>query len=267
MNNVLFDGTLLEKESFNLKYRTSFVTNSSSSSYICEICNEIFDGYDLTMQEVGLVCCENGHVMCAEHVKRLDSYEEYFSFSNYVNIFDDYEVCKKILKKGKEFFDSRKIDADKLGFPITTFLYQLDNPTKDALFKNTIKYHTAFMFLILRRGNFNTWENPSIEKSLQEYSIVSTNILSIDVDEDKPFQKLLSDFDFEDVDGIIPEECCPICNLSHISSNTMEKLLLNKLHITREDFAKVIRETYENLNEIREDLSTTAEGDNLKINK
>lgn len=30
-----------------MKYRKSFVTNSSSSSFICEVCGEVESGYDM----------------------------------------------------------------------------------------------------------------------------------------------------------------------------------------------------------------------------
>lgn len=51
-----------------MKIRTDFVTNSSSSSFICEICKYETSGYDMSLSEAGMVCCENGHIFCEEHL-------------------------------------------------------------------------------------------------------------------------------------------------------------------------------------------------------
>ena len=51
-----------------MKIRLKFVSNSSSSSFICEVCGNVESGYDLSYEDVGYVCCEHGHVMCKEHI-------------------------------------------------------------------------------------------------------------------------------------------------------------------------------------------------------
>lgn len=50
-----------------MKYRKDFVTNSSSSSYICEICGNCESGYDVGLSEFGMSECVNGHIFCDEH--------------------------------------------------------------------------------------------------------------------------------------------------------------------------------------------------------
>ena len=44
-----------------MKIRTSFVSNSSSSSFMCLVTGEIFSGMDADPQSFGIVECENGH--------------------------------------------------------------------------------------------------------------------------------------------------------------------------------------------------------------
>ena len=47
-----------------MKFRKDFVTNSSSSSYICEICGEVASGWDMGLSEAEMMKCKNGHVFC-----------------------------------------------------------------------------------------------------------------------------------------------------------------------------------------------------------
>ena len=49
-----------------LKYRKSFVTNSSSSSYICDICGRVESGWDIGLDEADMFECVNGHVFCCD---------------------------------------------------------------------------------------------------------------------------------------------------------------------------------------------------------
>ena len=48
------------------KFRKSFVTNSSSSSFICEICGRVESGWDMGLSEAEMMECENGHTFCVD---------------------------------------------------------------------------------------------------------------------------------------------------------------------------------------------------------
>lgn len=50
-----------------MKIRTGFVSNSSSSSFICSVCGEIQSGWDLSLDDAEMFCCENGHYVCNDH--------------------------------------------------------------------------------------------------------------------------------------------------------------------------------------------------------
>ena len=59
-----------------MKYRSDFVTNSSSSSYVCEICKREGSGFDLGLSDLGFVECVNGHIFCEEHLINKETNED-----------------------------------------------------------------------------------------------------------------------------------------------------------------------------------------------
>jgi len=44
-----------------MKIRKGFVSNSSSSSFICDVSGNVACGYDMSMEEAEMYECENGH--------------------------------------------------------------------------------------------------------------------------------------------------------------------------------------------------------------
>ena len=49
-----------------MKFRKDFVTNSSSSSYVCEICGRTESGWDISLSECEMLECVNGHIFCCD---------------------------------------------------------------------------------------------------------------------------------------------------------------------------------------------------------
>ena len=47
--------------------RRGFVANSSSSSFVCDICGEAEGDYD-SLYDADMVSCENSHTFCASHL-------------------------------------------------------------------------------------------------------------------------------------------------------------------------------------------------------
>ena len=44
-----------------MKKRKGFVSNSSSSSFVCDLTGEVVEGYDCSLSESEMVSCVNGH--------------------------------------------------------------------------------------------------------------------------------------------------------------------------------------------------------------
>ena len=57
-----------------MKIRTGFVSNSSSSSFICEICNRTEIGWDgNSLSDFDMVRCVNEHTFCTSHMINIDT--------------------------------------------------------------------------------------------------------------------------------------------------------------------------------------------------
>ena len=78
-----------------MKIRNGFVSNSSTSSFICDFCGAIVSERDLSMQDAGMMACENGHVFCEEESNfNFDFSEEFLKeLMDYIknkNYYDDF---------------------------------------------------------------------------------------------------------------------------------------------------------------------------------
>ena len=63
-----------------MKIRKGFVSNSSSSSYTCEVCGETVSGMEMCHGSddwggTGMFDCEKGHTVCKKHAVGLDDLE------------------------------------------------------------------------------------------------------------------------------------------------------------------------------------------------
>lgn len=47
-----------------MKIRNGFVSNSSSSSFVCDVCGRDASGWDLGLEEAYMCQCVNGHTFC-----------------------------------------------------------------------------------------------------------------------------------------------------------------------------------------------------------
>ena len=62
-----------------MKIRRGFVSNSSSSSYICDISGEEVSGWDMSLDEAEMYQCEMGHTFCEEYALHKDELDRKFA--------------------------------------------------------------------------------------------------------------------------------------------------------------------------------------------
>ena len=51
-----------------MKIRHGFVSNSSSSSFVCEVCGAECSGMDMCLSDAEMYRCENDHTFCDNHM-------------------------------------------------------------------------------------------------------------------------------------------------------------------------------------------------------
>ena len=62
-----------------MKIRKGFISNSSSTSFVCDVCGEDVSGMDMGLEDAGMYQCENDHTFCREHVLDEEALEKRLS--------------------------------------------------------------------------------------------------------------------------------------------------------------------------------------------
>jgi hypothetical protein len=58
-----------------MKIRNGFVSNSSSTSFTCDVCGYECGGWDYSLDDANMYECENGHTFCRDEVINKDDPE------------------------------------------------------------------------------------------------------------------------------------------------------------------------------------------------
>lgn len=97
-----------------MKIRNGFVSNSSSSSFICDVCGTVESGYDASMSEMGMINCENGHTLHEGCVKNL-TIDYKLLISDFIKEREKYkneEYFKGVIEKFNEILKHEEITED-----------------------------------------------------------------------------------------------------------------------------------------------------------
>jgi AraC-like DNA-binding protein len=94
-----------------MKFRKDFVTNSSSSSFVCEICGRTESGWDMGVREAEMYECVNGHTFCMEEALPLG--EDFFKYIDELFKANEEYLDEKEMKRLKHEYEGCKLDADE----------------------------------------------------------------------------------------------------------------------------------------------------------
>ena len=96
-----------------MKFRTDYVTNSSSSSFVCEICGHVESGWDISLQEAEMMECVNGHIFCCDEALERPSKEELIKRM----LEDEYNLITRD--------EMEQMDDDEVFETCTEYLYEV----------------------------------------------------------------------------------------------------------------------------------------------
>lgn len=108
-----------------MKIRNGFVSNSSSSSFVCNICGEVETGYDCSLDELEMAECEHGHVFHKSHANK-----DFFEDSTRE---EKFEVLKKWFNSYYNEDDIKKLDYNNVEMDDEEFAENYNEDLTDAL--------------------------------------------------------------------------------------------------------------------------------------
>ena len=95
-----------------MKLRKGFVSNSSSSSFVCDFCGSVESGYDACLSDFDMSMCEHGHTFCNDHTLNSFDTDNKQNVYEYLlrNFQDNLDSYKKSLQKYKDKNDEKYIE-------------------------------------------------------------------------------------------------------------------------------------------------------------
>ena len=97
-----------------MKIRNGFVSNSSSSSFVCCACGHTESGMDASPRDLGFVQCPNGHVLCEDDLTTTDA---------------------EIISRNDDDDGYREYDIEESSCPVCNFIVLSDEDTATYLLK------------------------------------------------------------------------------------------------------------------------------------
>lgn len=168
-----------------MKVRNGFVSNSSSSSFICDVCGEVESGYDCSLSDFDMSQCEHGHVFHDGHIENgFNDQTTEFKFK-YLK-----SIQEKYIRELHESLSSylQKKSGEK----------ELEEWEQNSIAKNPNWLDET----ISKYENIVSEEKQSLEEMCEDFA---------NLDEEDWIDKYEEDILDAVCDNGVPEEFCPVC--------------------------------------------------------
>jgi len=129
----------LLKKKKTMKIRKHFISNSSTSSSVCDVCNEDFAGMDLSVYDVEHLRCENNYIICENSVVNPEKREELMDDDDYYN-----EVLSEFCPVCQMHVISQ---SEAIAFLMRKYFYTHESLAKEI--KNRFKTYEDFNAFLL----------------------------------------------------------------------------------------------------------------------
>ena len=170
-----------------MKTRAGFVSNSSSSSFICQVCGDVESGYDWSEADAGMRHCQKGHSFHLAHCEK-DIHD--------ISTKEKYEYLKKCYEESIATYKSSiQKTTDKRDGKVALSVHEkrMADGTPEY-FDGKIKYY-----------------NECIERYEARLENLAENYANLEEDE---FLDIYEDTFIDKIaDEGYPEEFCPVCAL------------------------------------------------------
>ena len=99
-----------------MKSRRGFISNSSTTSFICDVCGENYSERDASLADAQMFECKNGHTVCDRHMVNEEKFAESENTDTYQVDIEYCPLCQMTMIEGN---DLRKYLLCKSAFKST----------------------------------------------------------------------------------------------------------------------------------------------------
>lgn len=86
-------------------FRNGFVANSSSASFVCDICGNEHSGWDADPGDAFMMECENNHIICADHFTKEEWNGILIKYASAKGLVVDEDILDRTWNNTNDFFE------------------------------------------------------------------------------------------------------------------------------------------------------------------
>jgi hypothetical protein len=215
-----------------MKSRNGFVSNSSSSSFICSVCGSVESGYEASYSEFGWTSCSNNHELCDSCRNK--------GISDTPTFTEEIQSMKNSIKSYKQTLTDI---IDK----------SIINENGVRLYQREVYEDGDYRNKMVPIEELSEYSTPSyLEttiKDLEQDLIMVENLLNVDPIDYASIRDIFNRYyDFDDYGEMSLLPCdCPVCNLSHIDADDILKYLAKTKGFNINEITSDIRNKFNTL--------------------